>query len=361
MFQHIKGLWSRLLDFQTDKDRLWCCLGDFNEVLSQTDKQGLRPHNERGADLFRNFLNISGLMELDLKGCAFTWISNPRNGVVTKEKLDRVLVNWPWRSEFCNAFVSALPIISSDHSPLVLVTSPKDRSGRSFKFEAFWSEHDECSLVIDKEWNEATNGEIEADPWNKISKKLQNCQKALQCWHKKTFRKAEDAIREKKNLLQVLHNGNQPVNDLEEAKRIQKEIDCLWKQKELFWQQRSRIKWLNGGDRNSRFFHASTIQRRGRNRIHRIQNKQGSWVEGKEEVFEAILEHFHEVYTSNNPTDMEAILSCIPHLVTDDMNHCLMEPFSEVDIKNAVFSMGALRAPGPDGFNGLFYQKNWEC
>lgn len=357
IFQHRNGLWSRLLAFQSDKERPWCCLGDFNEVLSQFDKQGLRPHNERGADLFRNFLNISGLMELDLKGCAFTWTSNPRNGIITKEKLDRVLVNWPWRAEFNNAFVSALPIISSDHSPLVLVFSPKERSGMSFKFEAFWVEHNECKSVIDKEWSADAN---DSDPWETIKKKLQNCQKALQCWHKKTFRKADDAIREKKNTLQSLLNGNQSMHDLDEAKRIQKDIDGLWKQDELFWQQRSRIKWLNRGDRNSRFFHASTIQRRGRNRIHRIQNKNGGWVEGKDEVFGTIMEHFREVYTSDNPTDMIVVLNCIPQLVTEDMNLGLMAPVSELEIKNAVFSMGALRAPGPDGFNGLFYQKNWD-
>lgn len=132
-------LGSRLLGFQVDKDRPWCCLGDFNEVLAHFEKNGLRPHNQRGAKLFRDFLNISALMELDLKGCAFTWVSNPRNGMVIREKLDRVLVNWPWRAEFYNAFVSTMPIISSDHSPLVLCLQPKEMSGVPFKFESFWA------------------------------------------------------------------------------------------------------------------------------------------------------------------------------------------------------------------------------
>lgn len=37
-----------------------------------------------------------------------------------------------------------------------------------------------------------------------------------------------------------------------------------------------------------------------------------------------------------------------------------MRPVEDGEIKEAVFEMGALKAPGPDGFNGLFYQKNWE-
>lgn len=30
------------------------------------------------------------------------------------------------------------------------------------------------------------------------------------------------------------------------------------------------------------------------------------------------------------------------------------------EVREAVFQMGALKAPGPDGFNGLFYQNAWD-
>lgn len=36
-------------------------------------------------------------MDFELKGCIFTQVSNPRNGVVTKERIDRVLVSWGWQ------------------------------------------------------------------------------------------------------------------------------------------------------------------------------------------------------------------------------------------------------------------------
>lgn len=84
-------------------------------------------------------------------------------------------------------------------------------------------------------------------------------------------------------------------------------------------------------------------------------------MEGKDEVFQTILNHFSEVYKSDNPSDMTGVINLIPSLVTEEMNLSLLEPVSDLEIKNAVFSLGALRAPGPDGFNGLFYQKNWDC
>lgn len=83
-------------------------------------------------------------------------------------------------------------------------------------------------------------------------------------------------------------------------------------------------------------------------------------MEGKENIFKAILDRFGDVYQFDKPSNMEVVLDCIPKLVFDDMNRCLLAPVSDVEIRNVVCSMGVLLALGPDGFNGLFYQENWD-
>ncbi|KAH0969686.1 hypothetical protein GBA52_028478 [Prunus armeniaca] len=53
-------------------------------------------------------------------------------------------------------------------------------------------------------------------------------------------------------------------NTLQQQEAINADLEKLWKAEELYWCQRSRVNWLSAGDKNTRFFHLSTIQRRQR-------------------------------------------------------------------------------------------------
>ncbi|RYR17838.1 hypothetical protein Ahy_B03g062510 [Arachis hypogaea] len=90
----------------------------------------------------------------ELTGSKYTWFSNPRNNFITRERLDRVLVNWKWLQIYQNVSLKAAPAISSDHCALILEIQPRSRIKREFRFEAFWAEHEECREVIKKGWQQ---------------------------------------------------------------------------------------------------------------------------------------------------------------------------------------------------------------
>ncbi|KAJ1436308.1 Endonuclease/exonuclease/phosphatase superfamily [Sesbania bispinosa] len=177
-------------------------------------------------ELFRLFLNDTGLMDMDLKGCKFTWFSNPRNGFVTKERLDRVLVNWLWRSLYENALLMAIPAISSDHSPLIFWPKPPSSSGKSFKYEAMWEEHEECDNVIKEGWY----GESDQDDvWGNFQKRATNCRRALQRWHARTFKGADRQLSKLKQKLQELLDANNSGQHWVEIQDLKEKIASLWK------------------------------------------------------------------------------------------------------------------------------------
>lgn len=249
----------------------------------------------------------------------------------------------------------ALPIVNSDHSPIVLIPNPPTRCARYFKYESYWEENENCREVVDEGWKYNLGN---VDAWQHLDSKMKNFKRSLGAWNQKTFKNAAAEITKLKKKLEILLNAK-PM-DGEEVKRIRHEIDFYWKQEEMYWGQRSRLKWLTFGDKNSTFFHITIVQRRDRNRLSRIKNMEGEWVEGNKDVMLAIEEFYKDLYSTSNPENSCNCLQVIPNGVTQDMNDSLIDPVTMKEVKQAVFNLGVNKAPGPDGLNGVFFQKNWE-
>ena len=72
-----------------------------------------------------------------------------------------------------------------------------------------------------------------------------------------------------------------------------------------------------------------------------------------------IFDYFSNLFNSEvNDTD-PGFLQKIQPRVTTAMNDDLSAPFTPDDVKKAIFSIGDLKAPGPDGIHAIFYKKFW--
>ena len=67
---------------------------------------------------------------------------------------------------------------------------------------------------------------------------------------------------------------------------------------EEFWASKSRIDWTLLGEKNTSFFHLSTICRRRYNKIWSLRDSVGNWTYSPIEIKFAILTHFTTLYTS---------------------------------------------------------------
>ena len=91
--------WEDLGSIRGWWDGPWCLGGDFNEILSPSERArggNFSPSMRRFAEI----TNELGLRDLPLQGGLFTW-SGGRNGR-SMSRLDRFLVSSDWKSQFCN-------------------------------------------------------------------------------------------------------------------------------------------------------------------------------------------------------------------------------------------------------------------
>ncbi|CAL9024311.1 unnamed protein product [Prunus brigantina] len=151
--------------------------------------------------------------------------------------------------------------MGSDHCPFSVLLSHKQVLGpKPFYFESYWIDDEECHQIINFGWQKMVPG----GPATNWVAKLDQCRRDLKLWSKTKYgSRKEQLLTLSKRLEEMQGNIDQP-RYLIEAEAISKSIDDLWKIEEQ-WKQQSRINWLSAGDKDTKFFHLSTIQRRQKN------------------------------------------------------------------------------------------------
>ena len=110
--------WSLLRLLHNQYSLPWCCMGDFNELLSYEEKQGGPIRSHRQMQDFRDAIDHYGFEDLGFNGPPFTWCNNRLGTHTIWERLHRVLATTSWISLFTLAQVYHLHLVSSDHSPI---------------------------------------------------------------------------------------------------------------------------------------------------------------------------------------------------------------------------------------------------
>lgn len=103
----------------------------------------------------------------------------------------------------------------------------------------------------------------------------------------------------------------------------------------------------------------STIIQRRKNNIDAIKGDNGEWLVKLSEVREFVVLKFQHLFLEEPPSFPEDLENLIPTLISVDENSVLCRLPTPLEIKDILFDMQSLKAPGPDGLPPLFYKNYW--
>ncbi|XP_013630055.1 PREDICTED: uncharacterized protein LOC106335920 isoform X2 [Brassica oleracea var. oleracea] len=148
-------------------------------------------------------------------------------------------------------------------------------------------------------------------------------------------------------------------NDIKDN-NTEAELSLQYRLEEEYWRTKSRIQWLQAGDRNTRFFHSKTKQRRSYNRIIHISDEEGKIYTEIKDVHFQIQKYFQDLYRSEGISISQHLLNGIPTTITAEINDKLTQEVTDKEIEDAAHTINPDKSPGPDGMNAGFFRHHWE-
>ncbi|XP_010421775.1 PREDICTED: uncharacterized protein LOC104707173 [Camelina sativa] len=283
-------VWVRLLRISSSRTTPWFVIGDFNELTGNHEKRGGKLRHASSFLAFNGMIQDCGFLEFPYLGDFLSW-RGWRDKKPIRCRLDRALGNEDWHDLFPDTVTEYLPMVVSDHKPLVVsIGAKRPRGRRSFIFDRRWVGKEGLMDAISHGWD----GAPDQGSTNFVDR-LANCRRE---------RKAEvpigrDTIEDLKRQLDVAQ-----ADDASPPSVIPELTDRLreaYQDEEVYWYLKSRNRWMRVGDKNTKYFHAQTKQRQARNQITGLYDKHNVWSTEDAAICNTAVSYFEDLFTSINP------------------------------------------------------------
>ena len=348
-------------------------LGDFNVALEEMDRNRNRnPSEDPSRNLLKNLINKYSLvdswrkMNPNLRRYSWRAPNKRQNSAQKAARLDMCLI-----SETLVGNLSASKLVTcveSDHS-LVKTTFKNidniERGRGTYKLNNnllkdkkfcnrvtyFWMKHQKTKKSYNNLiswWEDGKNNIAElAKAYSLAKKKQENLvQKLLENKLEKATKNFD--INPNEHTALEFQNISKRLKDLKEEK-IKGQII------------RSKVQYLEEGEKSSRYFF-QLEKTRGKSKLFdRVENEEGKIVNSIEDILDAQVKFYEKLYqegeTSEN--DQEFFIDKIEKKLSIEDKDELDRPFEIEELTKVVQELQNNKSPGSDSLTSEFYKKFW--
>ncbi|XP_074300778.1 uncharacterized protein LOC141632098 [Silene latifolia] len=300
-------------------------VGDFNQVDYRSDKLSARNSHIRGACSFNKWKLRNEFIDIPFKGPRFTWCKNRKGDSRVYERLDKALGSKEWFTLFPET---------------------------------------ECIQVIKDVWTVSDNGSPAFRVTRKLARVKQRCRKWALDKRNDWSDKWDDFDKRLERGIEIATAGGGE----EEYELVNEEVREFTRVMAIYWKQRAKLKWLVDGDTCTKYFFNWVKGRAGRNYILGIKRNDGNWTYDHEEISDCFQKSFTNLFSrpcqaqqphGHSHSPLTQLIGNIQNRVTNDDADFLGKPYTAKEVRQAVFQMGPMKSPGPDGIPAVFYLRCW--
>lgn len=156
------------------------CIGDQNCLWDNSDYKKRSCPNYIKIRIRLYLLNEAQPNDISFRDPPFTWSNGQFGRKNIRQRLDRAAANGLWHIASPEAYVEHMQMLGSEHIPIMLHLDQKRPKGqrKSFRFEWFWINYDECKTIIEQIWDDGQSGHL-----GDVDKKLRFLTSTLRHWN----------------------------------------------------------------------------------------------------------------------------------------------------------------------------------
>ncbi|XP_070677800.1 uncharacterized protein [Malus domestica] len=178
-------------------------MGDFNDLLLESEKIGGNGRTVSSMRTFRTFVAQTKLLDLGFVGYPYTWRNRREEGFI-QERLDRALATHDWIQSYQQTVVKHVVLEGSDHAMLVLSTEvDQPRRTKRFMYDRRWNLDPKCDEIVRACWGTTYGGSHALN----ILHSLRRVRYGLLTWQKKEAQNKQKEICKLKAVLREAYNN----------------------------------------------------------------------------------------------------------------------------------------------------------
>ncbi|GMY20060.1 reverse transcriptase [Fagus crenata] len=218
---------------------------------------------------------------------------------------------------------------------------PPSSTDRPFRFQPCWLNHPDFPRIVKEAWQGHNDN---------LSTAISEFISSAQTWNSEVF---GNIFTNKRRLLARLLGiqkalARHPSSTLLQLQsNLSDELNQILNLEEELWAIKSRTNWLVSGERNTSYFHISTLTRRSANRISGIKDEVGNWLTNLEDIQAHFISGFHSLYQTDQISCQltPPPLPCWGALLSPDEANSIASPPLDSEILSALNSMKPFKAP----------------
>ncbi|WOL20343.1 hypothetical protein Cni_G29148 [Canna indica] len=308
-------------------------------------------------DCSRETSSQSSSPHLLLQDCL--WMQDAR-GQSISARLDKAYFNVNWLEMEYDIVVRNLQMSDSDHRA-ILVTGEdcnRGKNGKELIFELYWLEYLELENVVKE-----SMVKYEAKGMN-MTEKLVMLQGDLEKWNRDKVGSLELNLKNTRKRLEELQleEENDTISNEERMllRGLLNKVNALCQQIQIKWWSKSRKKWVEGCEKNTKYYH-SVVKIRRQSQVDKLEIN-GVCVKDTNVMPEAMTSWYGKLWENKGVSDFSKWKLDELDWVKLSTQECdvMKRKLSNKEIWNALKSLGRGKSPGLDGFSVEFFIANWE-